>query len=119
MNRRNFFSLVLGAPIAAALGIKPRSLEAQFKADLEHWFAKYGHLFPGLKRPSVLDFEPLDLGTYTPSQGTSAHTHSISDPGHSHSSSSCWTKNSVNPNWIPCKGQWVHIDGVGRFEVVG
>jgi hypothetical protein len=82
MNRRNFFSLILGAPIAAALGIKPRTLEAQFQADLDAWIEKYRHL-------------------------TSGHSHAISDPGHTHSLSDP----THNPNWIPARGQWVTIDG--------
>jgi hypothetical protein len=88
MNRRNFFSLAalsLGAVFAGRRALEPTAA------------------LPAKR--SILDFEPLDLGAYTPP----GHTHSISDPTHIH---------SVNPNWIPARGQWVHIDGVGRFEVV-
>ena len=110
MNRRSFFSLALSALGAGALAraIKPppvdTSLQAQFLADYKRWLDKYAYLLgprpqhtivdPGhshsINDPghshSILDFEPLNLGTYTPLP-----------PG------------SSNPNWIACDGQWVRL----------
>jgi hypothetical protein len=103
MNRRNFFSLFGLAALTAIVRPKP-------------------------KAHSILDLEPLDLGQlkpltpeeklqdsmlkgfYADAVRLPSHSHSINDPGHSH---------SINPNWIPCDGQWVFIDGAGVHYVDG
>lgn len=93
MNRRNFFSLAalsFGALLARRVSaILPTptalpaasQLEAAAKRDLNAWAEKYRHLLPSHG----------SLGDNGSGFGPAAHSHSISDPGHSH---------SVNPNWV-------------------
>jgi hypothetical protein len=117
MNRRNFFSLFGLAALTAIVRPKP-------------------------KAQSILDFPPLDLGQLKPlspeeklQEGMlngyyadavrlpASHSHSINDPGHSHSlgynGSGFGQPVKANPNWIPCDGQWVYIDRAGIHYVDG
>lgn len=117
MNRRNFFSLA-----ALSLG----ALLARKAAGLPGYA-------PIAKPPkgSMFDLPPLDLGQMRQAQmlAEASHSHSINDPGHSHNvlDNGHWhtiedpghCMQIANPNWIPCDGQWVFIDGAGVHYVDG
>jgi hypothetical protein len=96
MNRRNFFALT-----ALSIGglFCPRrsvSMEESFQRDLNAWTQKYQGLLAG-QPPPLSPFEKRQ-GAMLCGCGQLLHSHSINDPGHSH---------SINPNWIPCEGHMI------------